>query len=112
MKNKVIFTSSLLITALVIASPVFAQSADVTKVQSFIKNIVGTLSFLAGTVAAGFLVYGGFKYMTSNDNPESLDGAKKTIANSLIGLAIVIGAWVIMNIVSTAASGAFGTGGQ
>ncbi|OGE32830.1 hypothetical protein A3C59_04375 [Candidatus Daviesbacteria bacterium RIFCSPHIGHO2_02_FULL_36_13] len=106
--KKVIFTSSLLLTALIFASPVFAQSADIGKVESFIKTIVSYLTFLAGSVAAGFLVYGGFKYMGANDNPEHLDGAKRTIANSLIGLVIVIAAYVIMQIVSSAAKTAFG----
>lgn len=108
--KKVIFLQSLFITALVCASPVFAQSADISKVENFLKNIINTASLLGGTVAAGFLVFGGFKYITSTDNPESLDGAKKTIVNSLIGLAIIIGAFVIMQIVSQAASSSFGGG--
>lgn len=110
--NKIIFTSSLLITALVIASPVFAQSADVSKVQTFMQNIIQVLVTIAGTVAVGFFVWGGFRYITSSGNPLALDGAKKTILYSGVGLAIVLGAYVLMHIVNQIAGSAFGTGGQ
>lgn len=106
--KKVIFTSSLLLTVLIVASPVFAQSADVSKIQSFIQNIIQIFVTIAGLVATGFLVYGGFRYITSSGNPEALDGAKKTVMYSAIGLAIVIGAYVISNIVTQVASSAFG----
>ncbi|MBU1000251.1 pilin [Patescibacteria group bacterium] len=107
--KKVILTSSLLITALIIASPVFAQSADVSKVQSFIQNIIQIFVTLAGLVATAFLVWGGFRYMTSSGNPEALDGAKKTVMYSAIGLAIVLGAYVLSNIITQVATSAFGT---
>ncbi len=107
MKKAIIF-NSLLITALTIASPVFAQSADVAKIESFIKNIIQILVTLSGLVAAGFFVMGGFGYITSTGNPESLDRSKKTLVYSGIGLAIVFGAFVLTNIVSDLAKSAFG----
>ena len=109
MKKAIIF-QSILLTALLSASPVFAQSADVSKVESFIKNIIQILVALASFIAAGFFVWGGIKYMTSSGNPESLDGAKKTILYSAIGLAVTLGAYVLMNIVTQVATSAFGTG--
>lgn len=108
MKKTIIF-NSLVLTALIVASPVFAQSADVSKIQSFIKNIIQVLVTLSGLVAAGFFVFGGFKYITSSGNPEALDGAKKTIWYSALGLAITLGAYVLMNIVTQVATTAFGT---
>jgi len=108
--KKVIFTSSLFITALTIASPVFAQSADVSKVVTFIQSVISALSILAGSICTLYLGWGGFKYMSSTDNPEALDGAKRTIKNSLIGLVIVLAAFSIMTIVSGAATSAFGGG--
>jgi hypothetical protein len=51
---------------------------------------------------------GGFGYITSTGNPESLDRSKKTLVYSGIGLAIVFGAFVLTNIVSDLAKSAFG----
>jgi TRAP-type C4-dicarboxylate transport system permease small subunit len=109
MKNKIIVFSSLAITALIFASPVFAASADVTSVETFIKSVIQILVTIAGLISAGFFVWGGVTYITSSGNPESLDRAKKTIVYAAIGLAIVLGAFVLTNIVSDLATGAFGT---
>lgn len=106
--KKLIVLQSLVLTALIVASPVFAQSADVSKIENFIKNIIAVLVTLAGVSATGFFVWGGFRYITSSGNPEQLDGAKKTIVYSAIGLAIALGAFVFSNIVTQIATSAFG----
>ena len=106
--KKAILINSILLTALLTASPVFAQSADVSKVQNFIANIIQILVILAGTLATGFFVWGGVKYITSSGNPETLDGAKKTIVYSAIGLIICLAAFVLTNIVTQSANSAFG----
>ncbi len=106
--KKAILLQAVALTAFSIASPVFAASADVTKVQSFIQEIIQVFVTLAGLVAAGFFVWGGIIYITSTGNPESMDRAKKTIVNSAIGLAVVLGAFVLSNIVTQLATGAFG----
>ena len=108
MNKKLIVLSSFALTALMFASPVYAQSADVTKIQTFIKSIIQILVTVAGLVSAGFFVWGGFGYITSSGNPEMLDRSKKTILYSAIGLAVVLGAFVLTNIVSDLATGAFG----
>jgi len=53
---------------------------------------------------------GGFGYITSSGNPEKLDQSKKTILYSAIGLAIVLGAFVLSSIVTQLATAAFGAG--
>ena len=108
--KKLIILQSFILTALIYASPAFAQSADVSRIQNFIQSITQVLVTLAGVSATGFFVWGGFRYITSSGNPEQLEGAKKTIFYSAIGLAIALGAFVLSNIVIQIATGAFGTG--
>lgn len=91
------------------SSPVFAATADVTSVDNFIKSLIQVLAGLAGLIATGFFVMGGFSYITSSGNPEHLDKAKRTILYSGIGLSITIAAFVLSNIVTTLASNAFGS---
>lgn len=93
---------------LVIAQPAFAAEGNVTQVENFIRSIIKVVAGLAGLVATGFFVVGGFGYITSSGNPERLDRAKHTLIYSGIGLAIVIAAFVISNIVTDLATGAFG----
>jgi hypothetical protein len=107
MKKTIIF-NSLLLTALIIATPVYAQADDVAKIQNFIQNIIQILVTLSGLLAAGFFVMGGIGYITSSGHPEHLERSKKTIVYSAVGLAITLGAFVLSNIVSQLATTAFG----
>jgi len=99
-----VFTASFLL----LATPALAASSDVTKIETFIKSVIQVLVTLAGLVSAGFFVWGGVGYITSSGNPETLERSKKTILYSAIGLAIVLGAFVLTNVVSDLASTAFG----
>lgn len=108
--KKILIFQTFILGFFFVVSPAFAQSADVSKVQTFIQNIIQVLVTLSGLVAAGFFVWGGFRYITSSGNPEALDSAKKTISFSAIGLVIVLGAFVISNIVTQLATTAFGAG--
>lgn len=79
-----------------------------SNVEDFIRKVITVLAGLAGLVATGFFVVGGFTYITSSGNPEQLDKAKRTLTWSAIGLAIVIGAFILAQIVTTIATQAFG----
>lgn len=94
---------------LVLSQPVFADTAGVSNVESFIKSVITVMAGLAGLVATGFFVVGGFSYITSSGNPEHLDKAKRTLFYSGLGLAITIAAFVISTIVTTLATNAFGS---
>ena len=94
---------------LLFAPPTFAATADVSQVQNFIRSIIQIIAGLAGLIATGFFVVGGFGYITSSGNPEHLDRSKRTLLWSGIGLAIVIAAFVISNIITTIATNAFGS---
>ncbi len=94
---------------LLLPSIALAQSAgDVGQVESFIRNVIQAVAGLAGLIATGFFVVGGFGYITSSGNPETLERSKRTLIFSGIGLAITIGAFVLSNIVTGLARGAFG----
>jgi len=106
--KRIVYIQALLLTSFIIASPAFAASADVTKIQSFIQSIIQVLVTLGGTIAVGFFVVGGIGYITSSGNPEQLDRSKKTIMYSAVGLAVVLGAFVLSSIVTDLATTAFG----
>jgi TRAP-type C4-dicarboxylate transport system permease small subunit len=93
---------------LVTTASAFAASGSVGQVDSFIQSVIEALAGIAGLIATGFFVVGGFSYITSSGNPEHLDKAKRTILYSAIGLSVTIAAFVISNIVTGLASNAFG----
>ena len=108
--KKAILLQALILTFFLTVSPTYAQSADVDKIQTFIQSIIQVLVTLSGLVAAGFFVWGGVGYITSSGNPDSLEKSKKTILYSAIGLTIVLGAFVLSNVVGQLAAAAFGAG--
>lgn len=93
---------------IVLAHPALASDGNVAQVESFIRSLIKVVAGLSGLVATGFFVVGGFGYITSSGNPERLDKSKQTLTWSGVGLAIVIGAFVLVNIVTDLATNAFG----
>lgn len=83
-------------------------AGETAQVENFIRSIIQVVAGLAGLVATGFFVIGGFGYITSSGNPEHLEKSKRTLLYSGIGLAITIGAFVLSNIVADLAHKAFG----
>ena len=92
----------------ILTATAFAQTAGVGQVEGFIRNIIQVIAGLAGLIATGFFVVGGFGYITSSGNPEHLERSKRTLLYAAIGLAITIGAFVLSNIVTELATKAFG----
>lgn len=76
-----------------------------------ILGIIDILIRLAALVAVGFVIYGGFKYMTSQGSPEGTKNAQSTILNAVIGLAVAILASAIVFFVGSSLGGASGSSG-
>lgn len=112
-KLNVLFLTMLVMaigTSMILPDIAYAQGAEeIGKVEDFLRNIIRAVAGIAGLVATGFFVVGGFGYITSSGNPESLEKSKRTLLFSAIGLAITIGAFVLSNIVAEFASSAFGS---
>lgn len=68
-------------------------------VDVIIGSVVNLLLFVAFIVALVFLIIGGIKWMMSGGDKEGSGKAKETVTSALIGLAVVLGAWVLVNIV-------------
>lgn len=68
-------------------------------------NIVEILLITAGYVAVAYIIYGGFKFITSAGAPDDSAKARKTIINAVVGLIISIFSVAIVNVVTTALAG-------
>ena len=71
-------------------------------VNSALKTIVEMLLFAIGAVSVVMIVIGGFKYVTSNGNAESIKSAKNTIMYAVIGIIVALLAYAVVNWVVTA----------
>ena len=60
-----------------------------------IKIILGFL----GIIAMVLILYAGFKWMTAGGNEEQVSDAKKILMAGIVGLAIILSAYIIANFV-------------
>ncbi|NCC20554.1 hypothetical protein EOM33_05915 [Candidatus Saccharibacteria bacterium] len=85
------------------------QSPTSDTMSSFIwriaLNIVDDILQIAGYVAFGFVVFGGFLYMTSTGQPEKATRARKTITYGLIGVVVAMSAVLLVNVIASTALG-------
>jgi len=79
--------------------------------QAVAKKVVNIFSIIVGIVAVIFVIYGGFRYITSGGDSGSVGNAKNTLIYALVGLVIVALAQLIVHyVLSTAAGAASGSG--
>lgn len=74
-------------------------------VWTIVLNIVEDIMQLAGYIAVGFIIYGGFLYLTSAGIPDRATAGRKTVLNSVIGLIIAMSAVALVNLVARTALG-------
>ena len=73
---------------------------DVTSPNDLIVRVINILLGVAFLFAVLFLIWGGFRYIFSAGNEESAEAGRNTVINSLIGVAIIVLSYVIVQIVS------------
>ena len=82
-------------------APTFTNPlGSVTDLTTLIKNAIGWMLSLVGILALGALVWGGVVYITSLGNDAYIKQAKTIIFWAIVGLVIVILAFVILNTVA------------
>jgi hypothetical protein len=75
--------------------PIQGASADSAHLQA----IVNTVLSVTGAIAVLIIVVAGFKYITSQGNPNEVTVARNAIIYALIGLIVIIAAFAIVNFV-------------
>lgn len=80
-------------------------SSDKNAVSKFIftivLNVIEIVLQIIGYAAVGFIIYGGFKYLTSAGSADRITSGRKIIQNALIGLVISFMSVGIVNLVVT-----------
>jgi hypothetical protein len=76
-----------------------------SQVTDYVLRLQNIVAGIAGMVVLGMVVYAGLLYVTSGGNEDRLGTAKKTLTSALIGLILVICAYVIVNVTVWALGG-------
>ncbi len=70
-------------------------SLDASKI---LNNLVGVFIAIGGLVFFFMLLFGGIRFMTAGGDPKNAESARKTITNAVIGLIIVVSAFLITTV--------------
>lgn len=90
-----------------VAPPAGTARGDLSSV---ILNVINYVLGFVGVVALAYLIYGGFRYITSGGNEESITVAKDTIINAIIGIIVIGVSAALVNFVVRAVGGAVPAG--
>lgn len=113
--KKFIIAATVLIIApaFMMALPVSAQAPDLgveyvepleladADPREAAVNLVRLLMTFLGIIAVVIILLGGFKWMTAAGNEDKVAEAKKIISAGIIGLVIILSAFLIVNFVIT-----------
>ena len=83
--------------------------ADNGGMRNYVWRIVLNISFdlmeAVGLIAVGFIIYGGYLFITSEGDPGKSAKARKTLTGAIIGLLVAVFASVIINTIITVLKG-------
>src|SRR3989338_10222397 len=114
-----ILTTLLIAGGVVVALPAFAEGVNLQEfaaqagfAQADIRLVIARLiraaiSFL-GILVLGFILYGGFIWMTAGGDAERVGTAKRILTNAVIGLVIVFASFAITQFVLSSLTRAIG----
>jgi len=81
-------------------SPTIVNPIKVDNIQGLIKNILIGVIKIGLPIVALAIIYCGFLFVAARGNSEKIKKAKDALIYTLIGAAILLGAWAIAQLIS------------
>ncbi|PIT90871.1 hypothetical protein COU17_03425 [Candidatus Kaiserbacteria bacterium CG10_big_fil_rev_8_21_14_0_10_49_17] len=75
--------------------------SGVSTIPQFINVLLDAIIVIGLPIAALFIIYAGFLFVTAQGSEEKLKNAKSTFLWTLVGIAVFIGAKVIAELIDT-----------
>lgn len=75
-------------------------TGGLTKLSEIFKVGVNFMFIAAVLLTLAFLLYGGFLWITSEGNKQTLENARKTLTFAIVGLALVLLSFFAINLIS------------
>lgn len=77
-----------------------AGAAQISCLEPLFSNVVAAMVSLAGVALFVMLIVGGYNFLFSAGDPKKLEQATHTITNAIIGLVVIISAYLILKTIS------------
>lgn len=72
------------------------EVATIQGIECIVRIILNLAVRIAGIALFIMLIIGGFKYLNSGSDPKAKESAQKTITYAILGLALLLGGWLIL----------------
>ncbi|MEX0622070.1 MAG: pilin [Candidatus Woykebacteria bacterium] len=83
------------------ASSVFAQEpATLQDLETVFRSVITWVAVIGGFLAFIAIIIGGFKYIVARGDPKAVSSAQNTITWAVIGLVLIIVAWLVLVAIS------------
>lgn len=93
------------IAATIITDPSGPPIKNPSQVVDFINRLKDIVLGVAGIAAVAMILYGAFLLITSGGNPDKMTKAKQTLTWAIIGLVVVIAAYIIVYFIAKVLGG-------
>ena len=93
--------------AYALAVPAFVYAIDnplrdnLSSVAGFVEALLRAALFILFPIAVVFIVYSGFLFITAQGNGEKLTQAKNNFFWTIIGVALLLGAWALAMLIQS-----------
>lgn len=74
--------------------------SGVSTISEFVKKILDVVLTIGIPIVALAIIYSGFLFVAARGNTEKLSQAKKTFLYTIIGAAVLLGAWLLAQVLS------------
>ena len=75
------------------------QVATLNCIPIVLNNIIYALVVLAGTVCVFLIIYSGYKFVSSEGDPEKIGSARKTLFYAIGGFVFVLASFLLLSII-------------
>lgn len=79
--------------------PLLDNPLKASSIQQLIVNVLDAVVLIGTPIAALFLIYAGFLFVTARGDTEKLKTARKALVGTLIGIAILLGAQILSEVI-------------
>ena len=92
-------------------NPLMPTTLTDMTMKGLLTTAIQWLVWIAGILAFFYLVYSGILYVTAAGNPDQAKKGQQGLINAVIGIIVIVMAWVILKAISSeAATPSFGAG--
>lgn len=78
-----------------------ADQSVLNTLETFISNMIGVITVMAGILFIAYFIYGAMKWITGGGDAGKIQKARDQMVQGVIGLVIVIMAYSLIGIVGT-----------